>query len=71
MGSMKRTAVAESRARSTDPFDTVEEDQLAVERRRGGRRKMLEYVDPDVATGQWTWEWSATDLESRGQRPRK
>jgi hypothetical protein len=68
---MKRTAVAESRARSTDPLDTAEENELAVQRRRGRKRKMLDYVDPDVATGQWTWEWSATDLEFRGQRPRK
>jgi antitoxin (DNA-binding transcriptional repressor) of toxin-antitoxin stability system len=81
-GHMKRYSVAEARARFSDLLDAAEQGEPAViERRgvrfvirpevsvrRGGRQKMIESVDPDVAKGQWTWEWSAAGLEFRGGR---
>lgn len=79
---MKRYSVAEARARFSDLLDAAEQGQPAViERRgvrfvirpegsprRGGRHKMIESVDPDIARGQWTWDWTAAGLEFRGGR---
>ena len=84
-GQMKRYSVAEARARFSDLLDAAERGEPAViERRgvrfvirpeespkRGGRQKMIEYVDPDVARGQWSWDWSATGLEFKGGRSPK
>jgi prevent-host-death family protein len=84
-GHMKRYSVAEARARFSDLLDAAEQGQPAViERRgvrfvirpeesprRGARQKMIESVDPDVAAGQWTWEWSADGLDFRGGRSPK
>jgi hypothetical protein len=67
---MKRQSVARTRARSSDPFDAAEKSQLEVTERRTARRKMIDYVDPHVAEGQWTWEWDGAGLEFE-QRPRK
>ncbi|HET9468832.1 MAG TPA: type II toxin-antitoxin system Phd/YefM family antitoxin [Vicinamibacterales bacterium] len=82
---MKRYSVAEARARFSDLLDAAEQGQpVVIERRgvrfvirpdesprRGSRRKMIEYVDPDVANGQWTWEWSADGLAFKGGRSSK
>ena len=84
-GHMKRYSVAEARARFSDLLDAAEQGKPAViERRgvrfvirpeesprRGGRQKMIEYVAPDVANGQWTWEWSTNGLEFKGGRAQK
>ena len=84
-GHMKRYSVAEARARFSDLLDAAEQGEPAVierrgvrfvirpeeSQRRGGRQKMIEYVDPDVATGQWTWEWSAAGVEFKGGRSPK
>ena len=84
-GHMKRYSVAEARARFSDLLDAAEQGEPAViERRgirfvirpegnprRGGRQKMIEYVDPDVARGHWTWDWTATGLEFKGGRSSK
>ena len=81
-GHMKRYSVAEARARFSDLLDAAEQGHPAViERRgvrfvirpegsprRGGRQKMIDSVDPDVARGQWTWDWSSDGLEFRGGR---
>ena len=81
---MKRYSVAEARARFSDLLDAAEQGKPAVIERRGvrfvlrpeenqrpaGRRKMIEYVDPDVAAGQWTWEWTAQGVDFKAQ-PRK
>ncbi len=83
-GHMKRHSVAEARSRFSDLLDAAEQGQPAnIERRgvrfvirpeggqrRGGLRKTIEYVDPDVARGEWTWEPGAAGLEFRG-RPAK
>lgn len=82
---MKRYSVAEARARFSDLLDAAEQGEPAViERRgvrfvirpevtprRGGRQKMIEYIDPDVARGQWTWDWTAAGLEFKGGRSRE
>jgi antitoxin (DNA-binding transcriptional repressor) of toxin-antitoxin stability system len=84
-GHMKRYSVAEARARFSDLLDAAEQGEPAVIERRGvrfiirpeesprraGRQKMIESVDPDIAKGQWTWEWSAAGLEFKGGRPAK
>lgn len=84
-GHMKRYSVAEARARFSDLLDAAEQGQPAVierrgvrfvirpeeSRRRGGRQKMIEFIDSDVAAGQWTWEWTGAGLEFKGGRPRK
>lgn len=81
-GHMKRYSVAEARARFSDLLDAAEQGRPAViERRgirfvirpegtprRGGRQKMIESVDPDVAQGQWTWDWTAEGLEFKAGR---
>jgi antitoxin (DNA-binding transcriptional repressor) of toxin-antitoxin stability system len=78
---MKRYSVAEARARFSDLLDAAEQGKPAVIERRGvrfvlrpegsqrpaGRRKMIEYLDPDVADGQWTWEWTAQGLDFKGR----
>ncbi len=82
---MKRYSVAEARARFSDLLDAAEKGQPSViERRgvrfvirpedgprRGSRRSMIEYIDPDVARGQWTWKLGADGLRFEGRRPRK
>ena len=84
-GHMKRYSVAEARARFSDLLDAAEQGKPAVierrgvrfvirpeeSQRRGARQKMIEYLDPDVANGQWTWEWSAEGVEFRGGRAPK
>jgi prevent-host-death family protein len=79
---MRRYSVAEARARFSDLLDAAEQGKPAVIERRGVRfvlrpeesrrspapRKMIEYVDPDLATGEWTWEWGAEGLEFKGRQ---
>ena len=79
-GHVKRYSVAEARARFSDLLDAAEQGEPAVIERRGvrfvirpeqsqrrsGRQKLIEYVDPDVARGQWTWDWTAGGLEFKG-----
>jgi len=82
---MKRYTVAEARARFSDLLDAAENGQAAVIERRGVRfvirpegtrkrtsgRKLIEYVAPEVAKGQWTWELGDAGLKFRGRRRRK
>jgi hypothetical protein len=84
-GHMKRYSVAEARARFSDLLDAAEHGEPAViERRgirfvirpetspkRGSRPKMIDYVDPDVARGQWSWDWTSAGLEFKGRRSSK
>jgi prevent-host-death family protein len=84
-GQMKRYSVAEARARFSDLLDAAEQGEPAVierrgvrfvirpedSQRRGARRKMIEYLDADVASGQWTWKSSGAGLEFKGRRPSK
>lgn len=84
-GHMKRYSVAEARARFSDLLDAAEQGQPAVierrgvrfvirpeeSQRRGARQKMIEFVDPDVAKGQWTWELSTAGLEFKGGQSAK
>ena len=45
---------------------------LAVERPRTKRRKaLIEVLDPAVAKGQWTWDWTASGLGFRGRRKQR
>jgi antitoxin (DNA-binding transcriptional repressor) of toxin-antitoxin stability system len=82
---MKRYTVAEARARFSDLLDAAEKGEPAVIERRGvrfvirpedglrrtGRRNMIDYLDPAVAEGQWTWEFGAEGLVFKGGSSRK
>jgi antitoxin (DNA-binding transcriptional repressor) of toxin-antitoxin stability system len=81
---MKRYTVAEARARFSDLLDAAEKGQPAVIERRGvrfvirpeegprriSRRNMIDYLDPAVAEGQWTWAFGPAGLVFKG-RPRR
>jgi antitoxin (DNA-binding transcriptional repressor) of toxin-antitoxin stability system len=81
---MKRYTVAEARARFSDLLDAAEKGQPAVIERRGvrfvirpeegprrvSRRNMIDYLDPAVAEGQWTWEFGPAGLVFKS-RPRR
>jgi hypothetical protein len=67
---MKRRPSAKRRATFSDSSD----DQYVtsqIDRRRGSRRKPVEYVDSPVADEQSTWEQDGTELEFAGPQPRR
>ena len=82
---MKMYTVATLRSRLADALDETERGIPVIIERRGVRyrlsvetarprrrvpRSVIEIVDPAVAEGQWTWEWTAADLRFRGRRRR-
>ena len=40
-------------------------------RRTAGARSIIEYVDPAVVEGQWTWEWAKGGLRFTARRRRR
>lgn len=82
---MKRYTVAEARARFSDLLDAAEKGDPAVIERRGvrfvirpeegprrtGRRNMIDYLDPAVAGGQWTWDFGPAGLVFKGRSRRR
>ena len=81
---MKRYSVSEARERFADVLDEADRSgSVVIERRdvryvitterkkrpKGRRRSIIETIDPAVARGQWTWEWTADGLRFDG-RPR-
>jgi len=82
---MKRYTVAEARARFSDLLDAAEKGEPAVIERRGvrfvirpeegprrtARRNMIDYLDPAVAEGQWTWDFGPAGLMFTGRYRRK
>ena len=84
---MKRYTVAEARARFSDLLDAAEQGQPAVIERRGvrfvirpeegprrirrRRQNMIDYLDPAVAEGQWTWDFGPAGLVFKSRTRRK
>lgn len=83
---MKRYSVAEARARFSDLLDAAEQGHPAVIERRGVRfvlqpepdghrrgtlRNVIDYADPAVLKGQWTWALGAAGLEFKRPRSRR
>lgn len=75
---MKRYTAAQARQRLSEVLDAAESKQEVVIERRGvrfslkveakpkgrkARRSHIEFVDPAVEAGQWTWEWGPGGLE--------
>ena len=81
----KRYNVAVVRERLADVLDEAERGvpviierrgvryRLAVEpptRRRTRRAPRLEILDPAIAAGEWTWNWSPRGVKLRAKRQR-
>jgi antitoxin (DNA-binding transcriptional repressor) of toxin-antitoxin stability system len=82
---MKKYSVGMVRERLSEALDEAQrgepvfiqrrgvEYRLSVEppkRRKKPARPKIELIDPAVAAGQWTWDWSGGELTFRA-RPRK
>jgi len=81
---MKRYTAGQARQRFSELLDAAERGQPIVVERRGvrfvvqaqrarsgrarRRRSLIEYLDPAVAAGEWTWKWSAGGLRFAGRR---
>ena len=84
---MKRYSVAQARIHFSHLLDAAEAgDAVVIERRGtrfrletdgGGKRRtaapppIIEYVDPAVMEGQWTWEWATGGLRFAARRKRR
>jgi hypothetical protein len=82
---MKMYTVATLRRRLADALDETERGVPVIIERRGVRYRLsvdtarprrrvpqsiIEIVDPAVADGQWTWEWTTAGLRFHGRRRR-
>jgi antitoxin (DNA-binding transcriptional repressor) of toxin-antitoxin stability system len=82
---MKRYTVAEVRRRLAEALDSAEQghavvierrgvrfrlDAVPPRRRRSARRIVIEYVDPVVDSGQWSWTWQEGALRLASRRRR-
>jgi hypothetical protein len=80
---MKKYSVGLVRERLAEALDEVDRGGNVIIERRGvryrlsrdtvrqrpSRRKaLIEILDPAVANGEWTWDWTATGLRFRGRR---
>jgi antitoxin (DNA-binding transcriptional repressor) of toxin-antitoxin stability system len=80
---MKRYSVAQVRERLAAALDEAESGVPVVIERRGvryilaverpparptRRKSIIETVDPAVATGQWTWDWTPRGVRFKGRR---
>jgi antitoxin (DNA-binding transcriptional repressor) of toxin-antitoxin stability system len=80
---MKMYTVATLRRRLADALDETERGVPVIIERRGVRYRLsvetarprrrvrqsiIEIVDPAVADGQWTWEWTTAGLRFRGRQ---
>ena len=83
---MKRYTVATVRERLAEALDEADKGvpviierrgvryRLSVEQsrrsRKAGRKPAIEILDPAVAEGQWTWDWSPAGLKFKPGRRR-
>jgi antitoxin (DNA-binding transcriptional repressor) of toxin-antitoxin stability system len=81
---VKRYSVARARANFSHLLDAAEAGDAVVIERRGvrfrleadrtrtrraaGRRRVIEYADPAVQAGQWTWVWAKGGLRFTARR---
>jgi antitoxin (DNA-binding transcriptional repressor) of toxin-antitoxin stability system len=84
---MKRYGVAQARIHFSHLLDAAEAGDAVVIERRGTRfrlkperrakqrttppRSIIEYIDPAVMKGQWTWEWDTGGLRFATPRKRR
>jgi antitoxin (DNA-binding transcriptional repressor) of toxin-antitoxin stability system len=83
---VKRYTVAQVRARLAEAFDSAERGEAVVIERRGVRFRLeadrprrrsssrpilIEFVDPAVEEGRWSWEWHKDGLHFSARRRRK
>ena len=82
---MKGFSVAEARARFGDLLDSAENGEPVVIERHGVRfvlqaetasttrdaRPVLEWIDPAVETGAWTWQMTGKGATFKPRRTRK
>lgn len=82
---MKRYTVAEVRQRLSEALDEADAGRVVIVERHGvryrlvragersstaSRLKLIEILDPAIASGQWTWEETADGLTFRPTRRR-
>jgi antitoxin (DNA-binding transcriptional repressor) of toxin-antitoxin stability system len=83
----KRYTVAHVRERLSDALDEAEQGVPVFIERRGrrfllslapekvrwttDRKPRIEILDPAVAEGLWSWEWSPTGMKFRSRRKRR
>jgi hypothetical protein len=80
---MKRYTVSQVRERLSEALDEAQKGvpviierkgvryRLTVDKRtstRKARQPHIEILDPAVANGQWTWDWTPSGLKFRGKR---
>jgi hypothetical protein len=83
---MKRYTVSQARERLADVLDEAERSGSVVIERRDvqyvirprralrsprSRRSVIEVLDPAVADGQWTWDWTAKGPKFKDRRRRR
>jgi len=83
---MKRYTSAQARQRFADVLDEAERGQAVIIERRGVRfrlqaeraaprsfagKRLIRWMDPAVARGDWTWEWKPGDLKFVPGKPRR
>jgi antitoxin (DNA-binding transcriptional repressor) of toxin-antitoxin stability system len=80
---MHRYSVAQARQRFAKLLDSAERGQpVVIERRgvrfvvatqrqrprRGKRKVIIDWVDPALESGEWTWTWGRGGLRFKGRR---
>ena len=80
---MKRYTVSGVRERLSEALDEAEKGVPVIIERKGvryrlavdkpastrkARRPHIDILDPAVANGQWTWDWTSSGLRFRGKR---
>lgn len=82
---MKRYSAAQARQHLSDVLDAAEAGEIIVierrgvrfavraERRAASRRQvpLIEWIDPAVESGNWTWTWTAKGLRFSVRKPRR
>jgi antitoxin (DNA-binding transcriptional repressor) of toxin-antitoxin stability system len=80
---MKKYSVSLVRERLAEALDEVDRGGTVIIERRGvpyrlsrdigrprrtRRKPVIDILDPSVAAGQWTWDWTASGLRFRARR---
>jgi len=83
---LKRFTAAQARQQFSDVLDSAEKGEAVVVERRGVRFRVhlekanrrsehrapvVELLDPAVASGNWTWEWTAKALRFSARKKRR
>jgi prevent-host-death family protein len=82
---MKRYTAAQARQHLSNVLDAAEAGEPVIIERRGvrfavhtdkkvatrRRAPLVEWMDPAVEAGDWTWEWTSKGLRFSGRKPRR